>query len=159
MSIELRYLLAQNPHTASNLARLTGKSVSTIYKQLKAMDDVREGKNEKGAGSVFWIPQGDSEPQGAIEAPQSTQTLDDGHVAVPSVENRAAKTGRKSKFEGKLFEATVKDNPRRKGSHGFRSLQIIIDRPWISYEDFIAAGGRQVDLRWDINSGNVTAGS
>ena len=47
-------------------------------------------------------------------------------------------------------------NPRRYGSHGHRSLQVIIDQPGISYADFLKAGGRQVDLAWDVKHGNAT---
>jgi hypothetical protein len=43
------------------------------------------------------------------------------------------------------------------GSHGFKSFQIILDNPAITVEDFIAKGGRSVDLNWDMKMGRVTA--
>jgi hypothetical protein len=61
--------------------------------------------------------------------------------------------------------AAKKENPRRptakdrKGnvreSHGYRSLEIIRQKPGITYEAFIAAGGRARDLRWDVKFGRV----
>jgi hypothetical protein len=51
--------------------------------------------------------------------------------------------------------AGVHVNPRRKGSHGYNSLQIVIDNPGILTEDYLSKGGRLNDLRWDIAHGNV----
>lgn len=57
-----------------------------------------------------------------------------------------------------LPTAEAKDaNPRRKDSHGFRSLEIIRKQPGLTYEAFVAAGGRPNDLRWDVNHGHVAA--
>jgi hypothetical protein len=47
-------------------------------------------------------------------------------------------------------KAVAKANPRREGSHGFKSLAIIITKPGITYAAFLAAGGRNKDLRYDI---------
>jgi hypothetical protein len=46
-------------------------------------------------------------------------------------------------------------NPRRPDSHGFRSLQLIIDNPGIRVDEFREKGGRLNDLRWDLSHGNV----
>jgi hypothetical protein len=46
-------------------------------------------------------------------------------------------------------------NPRRPDSHGFRSLQLIIDNPGIRVDEFREKGGRLNDLRWDLAHGNV----
>lgn len=48
-------------------------------------------------------------------------------------------------------------NPRREGSHGHKSMKIIIDNPGITFEDFIKKGGRAMDLDWDVSKGNATA--
>jgi len=66
----------------------------------------------------------------------------------------------KSMFSGKkLFpsRAAKKENPRRANSHGHRSLELIRTKPGITYEDFIAAGGRRMDLAWDLRHGNAEA--
>lgn len=69
------------------------------------------------------------------------------------------KRGRKSNHDGKkLFPADgVKENPRREGTHGHKSMAIIMSNPGITYEGFIAAGGRPQDLTWDIAHNNVVA--
>ena len=69
------------------------------------------------------------------------------------------KRGRNAKHKGQRLFATTPDgnNPRRKTSAGFKSLQLIIDRPGITTEEFVAAGGRLADLRWDLKHGNVRA--
>lgn len=46
-------------------------------------------------------------------------------------------------------------NPRRADSHGWRSLEIIRTKPGISVNEFLKAGGRLNDLRWDIEYGRV----
>mgnify|MGYP003146781951 CR=1 FL=1 len=60
--------------------------------------------------------------------------------------------GRKSKFDNKriLLKSEETHNPRRKGSHGFTSYQIILENPGLTYEKFIELGGRRQDLAWDV---------
>lgn len=72
----------------------------------------------------------------------------------------SGRKGRNSAFEGKAIHLAegVKANPRRENTHGHRSMEIIIGNPGITYEQFIAAGGRRVDLAWDIAHGNVKLG-
>lgn len=64
------------------------------------------------------------------------------------------KTDRRSPkdLEGKKLYFTGKDgvNPRRDGTWGFKSLQIIISNPGIKFEDWVKKGGRTVDLYWDM---------
>lgn len=56
--------------------------------------------------------------------------------------------GRTSKFSGKRIIKLVKDNPRRKGTEGFKSFAKL--KSGMKYEDYIKAGGRLQDLNWDI---------
>lgn len=64
--------------------------------------------------------------------------------------------GRSSAAEGKRihkvgeFKST---NPRREGTHGFRSWEAIKDG--MSYDEFIEAGGRNRDLMHDVNLGRI----
>lgn len=77
----------------------------------------------------------------------------------------AAGTGRASPNKGKLIKlgknASLEDgtvrNPRREGTYGHKSMQIIIDAgdAGITYEAFIAAGGRSNDLNWDVEHNNA----
>lgn len=70
----------------------------------------------------------------------------------------ASRRGRSKKICGVRLYATSKcteRNPRREGTNGYRSLQIIIDNPGILAEDYFAQGGRTNDLQWDIAHGNA----
>ena len=75
-------------------------------------------------------------------------------IESPQVKNmkKIESRGRKSKFDNKriLLKVEEENNPRRKGSHGFVSYQIILDNPGITYEKFIELGGRRQDLAWDV---------
>jgi len=68
--------------------------------------------------------------------------------------NATKKRGRKAGFEGKMIRALVEKNPRRQNTHGFHSMGILINagEP-VSYESYIAQGGRRQDLAWDIQKG------
>jgi hypothetical protein len=63
-----------------------------------------------------------------------------------------------SAFAGRKLFPAVATNPRRPDSFGFRSLSLIFAKPGLTYEQFIAAGGRSVDLRWDVSHGNAKVG-
>lgn len=67
-------------------------------------------------------------------------------------ETRGRKKG-SGTFAGKTLIGKKEVNPRRPGSHGFKSYEIIREAgpKGIAYEDFIAKGGRGNDLRWDID--------
>lgn len=56
---------------------------------------------------------------------------------------------RGSSFSGKKLFAKTTENERRFGSHGYDSFQILLDNPGITYEDYLARGGRLKDLAWD----------
>ena len=156
MNAELEHFLTEGPRTVKDLARLTEMSASTIYKAIKRDDRVAEGP-EGPSGKTFHIPASTENGAGLPEAIEPDQPLPETDAAAPAPEKPAGKAGRKSKFEGKKLSALVEDNPRRKNSHGFRSLQIVIDNPGIAYEDFLAKGGRLTDLRWDIEHGSIKA--
>jgi len=68
--------------------------------------------------------------------------------------NATKKRGRKAGFEGKMIRALVEKNPRRQNTHGFHSMGILINagEP-VSYESYIAQGGRRQDLALDIQKG------
>ena len=83
---------------------------------------------------------------------------------------KAEKRVRPSMFTGKkIFPAKkllssegIWMNPRRnkngKGTQpwGFKSMEMIIANPGMTYDDYRKAGGRYNDLAWDLFHGNVT---
>jgi hypothetical protein len=59
--------------------------------------------------------------------------------------------GKRVSFKGEMIEAICQENPRRQGTGGWTSMQILIDANGpISFEDFLEAGGRRIDLAWDL---------
>jgi hypothetical protein len=63
--------------------------------------------------------------------------------------------GRKPTGLGKRFFALCTVNVRREGSFGHTSLQIIMDNPGITGDEFLAKGGRLKDLRFDLQQQRV----
>ena len=56
-----------------------------------------------------------------------------------------------TELDGKYIKSGLRQrNPRRPGSHGHRSLQLIIDAKVLHINDFLYLGGRIKDLRWDL---------
>jgi hypothetical protein len=90
----------------------------------------------------------------AAKKPQATKATKAKLVSKsPAAVRKEAKTKTTKatgKFAGKAIHLLVKDNPRKAGTHGWRSFEIVRKQPGISYEAYIAAGGRNNDLRWDV---------
>jgi hypothetical protein len=57
--------------------------------------------------------------------------------------------GRPSVFAGRRLTATMGHNPRKDGTFGQRSYQIILDNPGITFEKYRELGGRANDLQYD----------
>lgn len=163
MDKELRYFLQQGPTTVKELSRLTGKSTSILYKSLKG-DNIITTDSPKG--KLFSISAPEANSNGAGSVPEALAA--ENPAPASAVAPVAAKRGRKASFGGKQLypdasllggddSPATYQNPRRKNSNGYRSLQLIIDRPGITTDDYVAAGGRLNDLRWDVAHGNVRA--
>lgn len=63
--------------------------------------------------------------------------------------------GRISVFAGKKLFPLVDGNDRRTDSHGQRSMNIILNHQGLTYEEFLASGGRRQDLAHDIDRKRV----
>lgn len=70
-------------------------------------------------------------------------------------EPRAAGAPRAPKADkaGKCIYKKVKENPRREGSIGWKSWNLIVDG--MTYEDYLKAGGRAGDCAWDLEHGFI----
>lgn len=94
------------------------------------------------------------------DAPQASGA--DASADAPAASS--GRKGRSSQYAGKTLIGAVKENqegavvnPRRDGTPGHKSLGLILNagKAGISYEDFVAGGGRNQDLLWDIAHDNV----
>jgi hypothetical protein len=61
--------------------------------------------------------------------------------------------GRPSAFAGKVIRKVATSNPRREGTHGYNSWEAL--KSGMTYEKYIAAGGRRQDLAWDLAKGYI----
>lgn len=64
-----------------------------------------------------------------------------------------AAPGPRSDKAGKKIYRLVKENPRREGSIGWTSFNLI--RDGMTYEEYISAGGRAGDVQWDLDHGFI----
>lgn len=55
----------------------------------------------------------------------------------------------------KKIKLKVDANPRKPGSHGHASMEVIFAKPSLTVQEFIDNGGRTGDLAWDIEHGHV----
>jgi hypothetical protein len=61
--------------------------------------------------------------------------------------------GRTSSLAGKTIVKLSAENPRREGTNGWKSWNLITEG--MTYEQYVAAGGRRVDLAWDLKAGHI----
>jgi hypothetical protein len=57
--------------------------------------------------------------------------------------------GRISQYAGKKLHKLVSENPRRKGTHGYKAFDLITSG--MLYETYIEKGGEPKHLQWDID--------
>lgn len=153
MKIRQEILMSENANTAHELLGRT----TTAF-------DAGEAINIDSFFVVPAAPETKGEPildaLGAADTREEVTTMTKTATATkPETEaEAAARRGRKSALAGKKLTHT-KDgtNPRREGTHGYKSHQIILDNPGITTEAFLEAGGRMNDLNWDISHGHVKA--
>lgn len=161
MNDQLKFFLQQGPTSVKELARLTGNSTSAIYKALKEEGVI---STDSDKGKLFSMKPAAEAPtaapvDGAEDTPPAsvTETPREPVNYDPADAPDLARRGRKPTAAGKKLTANINSNERRANSHGYRSLQIILDNPGISTEDFLSKGGRLNDLRWDIARNRVRA--
>jgi DNA-binding MarR family transcriptional regulator len=85
-----------------------------------------------------------------------TQAGRDLEIKPPLARLPNSTTGPRGGFAGKYIFKLVQTNPRREGTHGWNSFNIVTDG--MSYEDYKRAGGRNNDLQWDIDHNFLTTG-
>jgi len=93
-----------------------------------------------GVDVVFALLNGDELPTEGIKAPAEPKA--------PKVPGGGK--GQRGRFEGKKLYPVMETNPRREGSFGWRSLNIIMENPGISTKEYLEKGGRLRDLQWDV---------
>lgn len=87
-------------------------------------------------------------------APSPSTSSEEGDMATKKkttkkTSNGNGVRGRKSKYEGKKIYKLVTENPRRKGTHGYKAFELITSG--MLYETYIKNGGEPKHLQWDID--------
>ena len=146
-SISTRDIMeAFNELTNSNVAKFSDK-LSGAKRLVKALEE------SEPLGKIG----GSADPVEAAKDP----VVEAANKAIKAESPKVSKP--RTTLAGRVFllhRRHLGSNPRRKGSHGHRSLGLFIDanapRPRaITFEQFLAEGGRSKDLRWDIMHNNV----
>ena len=87
------------------------------------------------------------------EAPAADASQENDSMASKTKKSRArttegASAGRPSIFAGKIIRKVESKNPRKEGTKGFESWNVL--KGGMTYEQYVAAGGRRQDLAWDL---------
>ena len=62
---------------------------------------------------------------------------------------RSGPRKRRTPFSGKKITKLQRENPRREGTHGHKSWELI--KNGMTVDAYLDAGGRMNDLRWDLS--------
>ena len=73
----------------------------------------------------------------------------DGKEVVFSSVGKSRKFGGRKIFPNKANPKVGEATPRLPNTFGFRSFELVRENPGITYEEYIALGGRNNDLNWD----------
>lgn len=165
--------IADVPMSSVSIAQVTGHVLGQPWKRQatknKAIEKLRSALSKKyplveaalilnailskedveGAKAVLdgWKPR----------TPQETAMGDEAKRASGKAVKKARPVTRTSKFSGMYIYPCVQTNPRRPNSHGYRSFDIVLNHAdGILYEDYIEAGGRLRDLRYDVQNEYVS---
>lgn len=142
--------LAAGKASISELARfynqLTGEAVKTFRDKAAAARRVWSAGNVK-----LGIPSEGAAIVAEVEKEMAEQKAPEAPAPVATEKSKRGRKPGTGEFAGKTIFAKKQVNPRRPGTAGFKSFEIIRDKPaGVPYADYIAAGGRPNDLRWDL---------
>ena len=143
----------------TTLERLTDEATAT-----KLMDRLKKATTEADGTDIIaealTAPKSKSNVKGEAEAAKKSNAKEPKAPKEP----KAAKTPKEAKepkgraSANKTIHIATADgvNPRRAGTNGWNSFEIVRKNDGLTYAAYIAAGGRPKDLAWDIEHGYVT---
>ena len=125
--------------------RPTGlKRLSGVLIQLHALESDPTASTEAAAPKAKKAKVTKAEANGQDATPKVKRTK---KVKEPK-ERKGARCAGKC-----LTAAHLIKNPRREGTAGFKSMQIVLENPGILFEDFLAQGGRRKDVTRNLRKG------
>ena len=146
--------------TIKNSNEKTLQQITDEYNALPGVKKVKKFRDKETAIARL------AEAAGGVKAPKKEQA-----AKAPLVKKEATKktspdssektgmklVGKKSALAGKYLYKLTETNPRREGTHGWHSWNVL--KNGMTYEQFIAAKGGNKHLMWDIAAGHVEARS
>lgn len=127
-------------------ASITTNDIRSIFNKL-TNENVKKFSTRKAGARRLWEALRAIKPAEAPKAQEAKKNE-------PAPKEQGTK-GRKpggGKFAGKVIVPRKETNPRRAGTIGFRSFEIIKGRiEGVPFEEYIKKGGRAKDLQWDID--------
>lgn len=149
--------------------KLTSKRIVSMYNNITRKTVKRMADTDTAVNRLWKAMQSiEVEGEKPVKTPQvpplkgmtplGIKPLTEEDVAFLESTDREETRGRKAKWsENAKITAIVAENPRRKGTHGYKSMQIIMESQdkTITYGAYIQAGGRRQDLSWDLDKGHV----
>ena len=147
--------------TSTEIARRAMTSTKEAVKQLDYLRDLKlveiEDDTTPGEESFYYVTITKAGRDFNIMAPMDGYPAKDVKASKEPKERKAklpgAAPGPRSDNAGKKIYRLVKGNPRREGSIGHASFALIRDS--MTYEEYIEAGGRAGDVKWDIEHGFI----
>lgn len=132
------------------------QSVEDIISSLMTDQQIRWTVNEFCENDKSPYTCDDGEPRLHSARKLFDWCLASGGSRAPAIKTDQAVGTKMPSPKGKLLKKLVDKNPRKEATHGFHSMGILInsDEP-VSYETYLAEGGRPQDLRHDWNKGHV----
>lgn len=101
-------------------------------------------KNKGGSAATEAAPTKVRDMRAGTAAAGEAKAPKEPKVAKPKAEPKP------DEYAGKKIYLVGKENPRREGTHGHRSMEVVRNKPGVTFEDYIAGGGRRVDLKGSI---------
>jgi hypothetical protein len=130
---------------------LSTNDIRAIFNKLTNAN-VKKFATRSTAARRLWDALRAIEPNEAPEVPKTVEnerTTKEAGQAPVSTKGRKPGSG---KFEGKFIFPLKETNPRRAGTFGFKSFEIIKGRiEGVPYAEYLERGGRAKDLQWDID--------
>lgn len=148
------YLIAQEPEDIQK-SRIPLEELVQFYNTHNTLSPIKSFRDRLTAAKKLIAL---AEAKAKKVKPQQELNLNTVETATPTSKkvvapNEDARKGRTSSFKGKtiLLAHAVKSNPRREGTHGHKSMEIVMNaKNGVTYEEYVKLGGRRQDLAWDL---------
>ena len=135
----------------------TGRGLVEVYNSYADKPVKKFADNKTGAERIIKLAQNMNVETTPFDHADKPVPADRGEAGLSTTTMGKADAKKpRGKYAGRMIRTISVRNPRREGTKGFHSMGILINagEP-VSYESYIAQGGRPNDLAWDLEKGHV----